>query len=70
MPFQVSVANMQSLQTTAIINMSKMSQNEEIFEAAREFRPNRWEKGDSGKISPFSSTPFGFGPRGCYGQSG
>ena len=44
------------------------SRDEDMFEIPKEFRPDRWEKSDdSGKMNPFSSLPFGFGPRGCYG---
>ena len=44
------------------------SKDEEMFEAPQEFRPDRWERGDSEKIHPFSFLPFGFGPRACFGQ--
>lgn len=45
------------------------SKDSSLFEDPREFKPDRWNKDASKKIHPFSSLPFGFGPRSCYGNN-
>ena len=47
--------------------MSSMGLDEQLFEDAKAFKPDRWNKEAEDKIHPFSSLPFGFGPRSCYG---
>ena len=46
--------------------MEYSTQDENVFENPREFKPDRWNK-DNSEIHPFISLPFGFGPRACYG---
>ena len=45
-----------------------MSKDERLFKDPVSFIPERWNKGVEDKIHPFSSLPFGFGPRSCYGE--
>ena len=52
------------MQTNMILNMITVSEDGSVFEDPTEFKPDRWS---SEKINPFSSLPFGFGPRSCYG---
>lgn len=48
--------------------MVTMGRDEQVFENARQFIPDRWSSDGSAKfIHPFSSLSFGFGPRACYG---
>ncbi|KAJ8303364.1 hypothetical protein KUTeg_019760 [Tegillarca granosa] len=44
--------------------------DERFFERAKEYIPERWLRDDTGKrnFHPFSTLPFGFGPRSCIGQ--
>ena len=58
---------MHSIQTTVIFNTNTTSKDENIFRNPRKFDPDRWSKDASEEIHPFSSLPFGFGPRSCYG---
>lgn len=48
--------------------MNASSKEESIFDHPREFIPDRWSKDAAEKLHPFSSLPFGFGPRSCYGK--
>ena len=45
-----------------------MGMDENAFENPREFIPDRWSKESAAVVHPFSSLPFGFGPRSCYGN--
>ncbi|XP_033113129.1 cytochrome P450 27C1-like [Anneissia japonica] len=45
-----------------------MSRNEENFEDANEFKPERWLRGNESKINKFASLPFGYGTRMCIGK--
>ena len=45
-----------------------VTRDPQVYEAPDEFRPDRWDKDASQKIHPFSSLPFSFGPRSCYGK--
>ena len=48
--------------------MHSASRDNRWFEDPDEFKPDRWDKKHAGKVHPFSYLPFGFGPRGCYGN--
>jgi len=47
--------------------MSISCYNKEYFSEPKVFNPNRWSKSEE-SVHPFTSLPFGFGPRGCYGE--
>ncbi|XP_064393557.1 sterol 26-hydroxylase, mitochondrial-like isoform X2 [Halichondria panicea] len=48
---------------------SLMSQSIDYFNEPDKFIPERWnKKNKEDSIHPFSSLPFGFGQRGCYGR--
>ena len=48
--------------------MGVMSRMSEYFEDPEAFKPQRWNKDNEETIKAFSSLPFGFGQRGCYGN--
>jgi len=54
---------------TRILSMAAVTgMDPQSFERPEEFLPERWLREDSSsKHHPFSFTPFGFGPRACYG---
>ncbi len=45
-----------------------MTHSEDYFDEPDKFIPERWNKNNESSIHPFASLPFGFGPRGCYGN--
>ena len=51
-----------------MITSSNMVKDEQHFEHPEEFMPDRWDRSASAALSPYSSMPFGFGPRACYGM--
>ena len=53
-----------------IINNFAMARNEDAFENAKSYIPERWLRGtDNAKdMNPFASQPFGFGVRSCVGK--
>ena len=53
-------------QTGITAMYSHVTRDGEVFKDPNEFKPDRWCKDVSEKIHPFSSLPFGFGPRSCY----
>lgn len=54
---------------TMIITQNQVaSRQEENFERANEFVPERWLEDRSKRPSSFISLPFGFGPRSCIGR--
>ncbi|CAH0663617.1 unnamed protein product [Chilo suppressalis] len=54
--------------TQVIFQHYVMSNSEENFVSASEFRPERWLLKTSGKHHAFASLPFGFGRRMCLGR--
>ena len=55
------------LGTSVVINWELHSVDPHYFSDPLEFKPTRWIE-ESKSINPFVSTPFGFGPRNCYGR--
>ncbi|XP_069476763.1 1,25-dihydroxyvitamin D(3) 24-hydroxylase, mitochondrial-like [Ambystoma mexicanum] len=53
--------------TVVMINFHAMTWNEEYFPDAKEFKPERWLKGQQA-LNPFANTPFGIGKRMCIGR--
>jgi len=54
--------------TTILMSQWVTHRDERFFEAAGEFRPERWINGLAGKGSAGAYFPFGDGPRRCIGQ--
>lgn len=58
--------------TMIITQNQAISRDDQIYEAANEFRPSRWSNYRACprdlKPSPFATLPFGFGARACIGQ--
>lgn len=54
-------------QTIVLFNLSSTSRSSQYFEDPLTFKPERWNR-ESAEFSAFSSLPFGFGPRSCYGK--
>ena len=50
-----------------MITSGNMVKDEQHFEHPEEFMPDQWDKSQSAALNPYSSMPFGFGPRACYG---
>ena len=44
-----------------------MALDEQMFENPTQFVPDRWYKDSSAPVKAFTSLPFGYGPRACYG---
>ena len=57
-------------QTPVIFNIYSTSRNPQHFADPLSFKPERWSRDESTEVNPFSSLPFGFGPRSCYGEFG
>lgn len=55
------------LQTVLMLNTQVLGSNEENFEDASQFRPERWLQ-EKEKINPFAHLPFGVGKRMCIGR--
>lgn len=54
--------------TNVAFNFYNMCMSEKYFDEPRKFDPDRWDR-DAGKsFHPFSSVPFGYGPRSCIGK--
>ncbi|XP_071958024.1 cytochrome P450 27C1-like [Antedon mediterranea] len=55
--------------TNILTDNYAMSRNEEVFENANEFQPERWLRENvDNKLHAFASLPFGFGTRMCIGK--
>ena len=48
--------------------MGLLSHDRKYFSEPMKFKPERWRKDGEETIRPFSCLPFGYGPRGCYGN--
>ena len=48
-------------------NTCGMALDEQMFENASQFLPDRWNKDSSTPVKTFTSMPFGYGARACYG---
>ncbi|XP_048205598.1 1,25-dihydroxyvitamin D(3) 24-hydroxylase, mitochondrial [Perognathus longimembris pacificus] len=53
--------------TVLMLNTQVLGSDEDSFEDADQFRPERWLRGPR-KISPFAHLPFGVGKRMCIGR--
>ncbi len=68
-PSPVMCIIIMSMQTFVVSCNSLMSQSIDYFNEPDKFIPERWnKKNKEDSIHPFSSLPFGFGQRGCYGN--
>jgi len=54
--------------TNVVFNFYNMCMSEKYFEEPRMFDPDRWDREAGKKFHPFSSVPFGYGPRSCIGK--
>lgn len=54
--------------TNVGFNFYNMCMSEKYFEEPRRFDPDRWDRDAGKKFHPFSSVPFGYGPRSCIGK--
>ena len=52
---------------TVFANIFSSSRNSQYFTDPKDFIPSRWLE-QKEQINPFSSLPFGFGSRSCYGR--
>ncbi|XP_005853148.2 PREDICTED: 1,25-dihydroxyvitamin D(3) 24-hydroxylase, mitochondrial [Myotis brandtii] len=50
-----------------MLNTQVLGSNEENFDDASQFRPERWLQ-EKEKINPFAHLPFGLGKRMCIGR--
>ena len=48
-------------------NWDLLGKDNRMYDDPHEFKPERWSK-DTSNIHPFTSVPFGYGPRKCVGQ--
>ena len=55
-------------QSAVMLNIYSTGLNAQHFEDPLTFKPERWSRDESYELNPFSSLPFGFGPRSCYGE--
>ena len=56
------------LQTFIVLESYSISRSEKYFQGAFDFKPERWLRENKDESHPFSSIPFGFGPRMCLGK--
>ena len=49
------------------VGLYNMAHDPDLFERPWEFVPERWTRATK-KQTAFANIPFGFGPRGCYGE--
>jgi len=49
-------------------NFYDMCMSEKYFEDPRSFNPERWDRETGKKFHPFTTLPFGYGPRSCIGK--
>ena len=54
--------------TNIQVSVFAASMDDSAVDNPEEFRPERWIRGKREDIHPFTSLPFGFGPRGCIGR--
>ena len=56
--------------TQIFFSNSHITRNEKYFKNPLNFDPNRWERDELNiePINPYSSLPFGTGPRACLGR--
>lgn len=55
------------LQSLVTVGLYNMAHDPEVFPSPWEFLPERWTRATK-KQTAFANIPFGFGPRGCYGE--
>ena len=55
------------LQSIVTVGLYNMAHDPEVFQSPLEFQPERWTRATK-KQTAFANIPFGFGPRGCYGE--
>ena len=55
------------LQSVVTVGLYNMAHDPDLFERPWEFVPERWTRATK-KQTAFANIPFGFGPRGCYGE--
>ena len=55
------------MQTDMVFNMVSTGRDSQNFSNPDLFDPDRWDKKTSKDNLTFTSLPFGFGPRMCYG---
>ena len=56
------------MQTSVLFNMVTTGHDSKNFSNPDLFDPDRWDKKTSEDNLTFTSLPFGFGPRMCYGK--
>ena len=56
------------IQTSVMFNMITTGLDREHFSNPYLFNPDRWDKKTTEDNLTFTSLPFGFGPRMCYGK--
>lgn len=56
------------MQTFIVLEGYSTARSEKYFQDAFEFKPERWLRENKDESHPFSSVPFGFGPRMCLGK--
>ena len=54
-------------QSIVVASLYNLAHDPGVFERPWEFVPERWTRATK-KQTAFANIPFGFGPRGCYGE--